>query len=375
MLADLCFRRMMEAERRGRPEEMASYRTLVESYHEGKYARQLQGDGSLRLDSDPDGAHVYIASYVEHGGRLVPENERYVGITPTDRLSLPMGSYVATIRLEGYPDVSYPFLVGRNEDVVARVALLAAGELPGGFVYVAAGPFLRGGQRVGVNALERCEIPGFCIARNPVTMVEYLEFINDVAASSGMEAALRHVPRSYASTGHYFTWDGQRFAIPQVDADGDPWDPGWPVMSVSAVDADAYAEWRSRRDGLPLRLPTSDEWEKAARGVDGRSYPWGNRWDDQFSHSLSEGSIHGPEPVGRPSDVGPYGVLGMAGNVQDWTATAGEETSTFRVIRGGGFEHAYATAMLGLLHHRRPEAVSSDTGFRLAFTPARLLGR
>ncbi|MFN7972342.1 MAG: SUMF1/EgtB/PvdO family nonheme iron enzyme [Acidobacteriota bacterium] len=368
-IADLCYRRMIELETAGRFEEMASYQALVESYHEGKYARELQGDGAMTFISEPPGAHVYLATYVSRGPRLVPENEVYVGVTPVSRSPVPMGSYLATLRKHGYPDVLLPIRIDRGTHYGTPVRLPPASAIAAGFVYIPAGPFIRyGAPLAGHPSPETIKLDAFCIARNPVTMAEYLAFVNDLAASEGVEAATRRVPRVNETAGHYFLPDGEGFRIPDVDQDGDRWDERFPVFGISADDAEAYCAWRARKNGLPIRLPSSDEWEKAARGADGRAYPWGNRWELGLSHSLTSDSRQGPEPIGRASDVSPFGVLGLGGNVQDWTATPRDGAEHLRVVRGGHFADSELLTHAAIQRYLRPSTVGSALGFRLAYT-------
>ena len=94
---------------------------------------------------------------------------------------------------------------------------------------------------------------------------------------------------------------------------------GWkkgnhPVVNVSWPDAVAYSAWAG------MRLPTEAEFEKAARGVDGRRWPWGNTWDPhRLHHSVDDGDARGTAPVGKfPNGASPYGALDMVGNVFQW---------------------------------------------------------
>jgi formylglycine-generating enzyme required for sulfatase activity len=95
-----------------------------------------------------------------------------------------------------------------------------------------------------------------------------------------------------------------------------------PVIGVSLLDAAAFCRWASEVTGLPVRLPTEPEWEKAARGSDGRVYPWGNAWDASRCNT-GDGRPQSTVPVGSFSPQGdsPYGVADMAGNVQQWCSS------------------------------------------------------
>jgi formylglycine-generating enzyme required for sulfatase activity len=94
-----------------------------------------------------------------------------------------------------------------------------------------------------------------------------------------------------------------------------------PVGGVSWDDAVAYTAWLADLTGDPWRLPTEAEWEKAARGTDGRIYPWGDKFDKKRC-TTSESGKGTTTPVGsHPSGASPYGVLDMAGNVWEWTSS------------------------------------------------------
>ena len=96
--------------------------------------------------------------------------------------------------------------------------------------------------------------------------------------------------------------------------------PNFPVVGVTWHDAQAFLEWLNDLAGEWYRLLTEAEWEKAARGADGREYPWGNEWDASKANS-SESRLKQLTPVGSyPDGVSPYGCYDMAGNTYEWCA-------------------------------------------------------
>jgi len=255
---------------------------------------------------------------------------------------------------------------------------------------VPGGPFIEGGDpHTGGWSLPRSlpRVDDFFLAKHPVTSSEYLEFINDIAKVD-RDDARRRSPRVYPERGSYLveTPEGH-FEPPSPGADGQRWDPRLPIFAISWHDAMAYCSWRSTRDGCEYRLPTEREWEKAARGVDGRWYPWGNRFDPSLCN-MRDSRLPGPGPVPVdefPTDVSVYGVRGLAGNVRDWTATQLSEelgegamlpeigyqkwrnAHDTRVIRGGAWSPL--VPRLADRYWVVPTLVLSFLGFRLARSP------
>ncbi|MBI5450398.1 MAG: formylglycine-generating enzyme family protein [Gammaproteobacteria bacterium] len=172
---------------------------------------------------------------------------------------------------------------------------LRLGDRPNEMVLIAAGPFIMGSNsRLEDEGPEqRVALPAYYIDRYEVTNLQYQRFINDTG---------------HRSPGHF---SSRRY--PQGKADH-------PVTFVSWQDAQDYCQWAGKR------LPDEAEWEKAARGSDGRIFPWGSEFDISAANTpvrwASLGQDGDTTPVGAfPRGRSPYGLDDMSGNVWEWTAS------------------------------------------------------
>jgi len=205
-------------------------------------------------------------------------------------------------------------------------------------VYVSAGEFLYGDEK------KKMHLDGFWIDKTPVTNAEYKRFL-DVNPKHRVPSASRAGAKPY-------NWDEKKRTYPAGEENH-------PVVLVSWGDAQAYAQWAGKR------LPTEREWEKAARGTDGREYPWG-AWLEGRANTIEAG-IKGTSPVGQFSPLGdsPYGCVDMAGNVWEWTDSWGDEEQSSRVVRGGSWNYNLRYARVGVRHFYNPVFSINSIGFRL----------
>jgi formylglycine-generating enzyme required for sulfatase activity len=161
------------------------------------------------------------------------------------------------------------------------------------------------------------------------------------------------------------------------------------VVAVSWHDAMAYCRWLSEVAGKTYSLPSEAEWEKGARGTDGRIYPWGNRWDVRRCNNLQGGKGE-TTPVGTyPRGASPYGLLDIARNVWEWTRSLGggypypsdakeraqredlqEPQDQPRVLRGGAFVDDHGHVRCAYRNGFFPSYQAWFVGFRVVVRPA-----
>ncbi len=345
-LAEFLKERIEAVERFGETERAAfleeSLRQLARDAGLESMLAWLEGGGTLALDSDPPGAEVSLVRHVEGPDRRLglEANERRLGACPLAPVALARGSYRLVVRKEGYADTRFLAWIDRGTRQEARVRLHRAEEIGRGFVHVPAGPFIMAGDREAYQGrAERTvvEVRDFFIARSEVTMSEYVEYLDALLQENQKDEAQRRLPRT-APTGPAYASirDGRVVLHATVDS-------RWPAFGLSWDDAVAYAQWLTAKAakrgerGL-YRLPTAAEWEKAARGVDGRLFPWGNAFDWTFTNG-GRAAEHSRLLPGASvaADESPYGVLDMAGGVREWVADWFAERYTMKEARGGAW--------------------------------------
>lgn len=323
--------------------QLAFVSTEASEEQAGEALRQLEERAAL-----PDKAELLRAfEHAPYGPIRAHALELALGrpiITPT-RESGPRRGEPPPIQAQPPDPALVPALLRVVEHDPHYLPRLAAGHVLAGadprfsgegwipqLVHIPAGSFLMGSSDADQLAdsdekpQHRMELPDYWIGKYPVTVAQWRRFVE----SDGY------------TTRDYWTKAGWRFIN---GLGGRPWyarllpfrldrarkpalwrrpatgDDNLPVVNVSWFESVAYCRWLTAQTGHKFRLPSEAEWEKAARGPDGRIWPWGNTWKVGCCNSNDLGLGH-PSPVGSfPAGVSPYGAHEMAGNVNEWVAT------------------------------------------------------
>ena len=313
-------------------------------------------------------------------------------------LTLPRGSYLLYVPAgEGLFETRYPFEVARDLEWDEHCELVAEGDVPplppgaeslappssaAFWVYVPAGPYRASGDPQAQQSPPRdaaiVRVPdaggteGYFVSRFEVTSAMYVAFLDDLAAQA-MEDPFKRVPRqAVVATAETACWTRGADGRFRLRAQLPWWLDDLPISSISWDDATAYMDWLSRRPG-PRRwtfaLPTEDEWERCARGVDGRSFPGGEEFDPTFARTLAsrEGEQEHvrPESPGLfPLDESPFGVRDVAGGMREWTATVSGSRGEWRIVKGGSFGGPSAFCRLAFRNDDVSWGVYNDNGLR-----------
>jgi formylglycine-generating enzyme required for sulfatase activity len=214
-------------------------------------------------------------------------------------------------------------------------------------------------------------LPTFCIARYPLTNAQWQQFV----AAGGYNEA-----RWWSAAG-WAERDAASWAAPHDWSDLQFNGRNQPVVGISWYEAEAFCRWLSAELGQAIMVPSEAMWEKAARGPDGRRYPWGERRAIGLANTV-EGGVGSTTPVGcYPDGASPCGALDTAGNVWEWTATPWSDGYTgadatqrgiapdaSAVIRGGVWARALEYARCSARDGFAPAGRGKIIGVRLALT-------
>lgn len=380
-LATLYWSRFEQAEAENDVTNALYFKALTARYDEANiYQDLLRDEVSVSICCDRPQANISLCALVERDRRLVLGPAQSLGPAPVLCDGLFTGSYIITLSALGSIEQRYPLFLERGKDLLLDLSLPSASLYREGFAFIPGGEFICGGdpQAFDPRPASRVFVEDFFLSVYPVTFREYLEWLNELFITNPDEA-LQRAPHLRSSDGMLVRFDEviQRWVPDEIliegaardlypTGQGHEWDI--PVVGVNYDDAQAYIRWRAARDGVPYRLPREHELEKAGRGVDGRIFPWGNRFDATFCKMrFSRASSSQLEPIGIfEADRSVYGVCDLAGGVQEWCHFEGDPRQG-APIKGGGWNQDRRSCHLASRIRVLPQARTSSTGFRLAY--------
>ena len=259
-------------------------------------------------------------------------------------------------RLPNKQEIRFPVSIER--DKLEVIDFEPPAFIPENMVYIPEGNFIFG-ERAFDDQFARTRLPGFLIGKYEVTIGEYMEFWRSLNDPQLKE---QYRPRIDAdiSEGRKLLdlWDNNGKLLA-------PYKENMPVVGITPEAANAYMEYMSRKTNMHYRLPTALEWEKAARGVDGREYVWGNDYTPDLACINGPGTSvprKHPEVSGSyPQDRSVYGVYDMTGNVRELV----RNPASWQRYTAKGSSFRYSQRFARVATHAYASNLS-DLGFRCA---------
>jgi serine/threonine protein kinase/formylglycine-generating enzyme required for sulfatase activity len=268
------------------------------------------------------------------------------------------GILLIEFSLTGGDLICVPVFIRAGEKI--ELDIFIPERVPAGMVYVAEGPFWKGGMDSPTEHVHRAYTKGFFMDRKEVSIGEYRRYWLDPDGGAGR---LGFMPRTYDREHPMCPrdlWDADGNMLVNLSDDS-------PVFGVSHRAAQDFCRWRSEKTGMRFRLPSETEWEKAARGVDGRRFVWGDAElaDAAFSmaNTVALERFGSCAPGGSfLLDRSVYGAFDMAGNVREWTATESSAGSGQYLVKGGS--SLTPVRFLPCAHADDAVLMPADVGFR-----------
>ncbi|RKH63704.1 serine/threonine protein kinase [Corallococcus llansteffanensis] len=402
LLGDVLLERIQLADAFHQP---APHRELMErlrSYDpDGVREARLKRPPSLSLTTVPPDAMVELERYEDEAGRKKPVPTGVLRRAPLTSVEITdgPGSYLLTVRAPDRAVVRYPLLLVSGESVSLALWLPPQREVPEGFVYVPPGPFLFGSTAPDVlrrgllrsTPLHEEWTGAFMIQRTEVSFGEWIRFLDSRTSQAERD---RRLPRSGGAPmaiqlqrGADGAWtltlgsganqvsakEGTPLRIPGRPRAQDWW--RFPVMSIDQHDVDAYTAWLAETGQVPGARRCSElEWERAARGADGRSYPHGELLSPEEAtiDETYQRKAFGPDEVdAHASSASPFGILNTAGNAYEWVRSTSSEDEA--LIRGGAW---YYDAWIAFAPNRtvvEPQTRDPTVGLRVCADAPRAL--
>ena len=323
----------------------------------------IKGDGSLQVFADKEGVFLDVISFHQGiDGVLYPTLYLEKQSIPLTINLLPKGEYLLIVKYQGKEKEHYSFKIEHDEHEIINLKI--PNDALKDMVYIPAGKFYYGGVFSKNLRLKEIFQKEFYIKKYEVTFKEYLKFYQSL---KDQDLKLKYMPMVRIDRNLFKflpAFDKNKIRQPFIK-------PDLPVVGITHEAADAYCKWIGKKMGRDCRLPTAMEWEKAARGGDGRECVWGNKaiadYAFCYENKLARKKYGYWAPPGSfAKDVSVYGVYDLAGNVREWTSSLFAKDSPFYQIKGGSASTSLYF-MYSAFSSDTP-VVPSDVGFRFVYS-------
>ena len=340
-------------------EQDAELASLVNKIDNRIGALEIRGPeypGRRMTIRDSSGKIIWLGSSANDGGATAgpPAANLPIG-GELHSFELPAGNYLLDISLPSGIEVTAPVTIP-----VARqtsIELANPDTFPSNVRYISGGEFFHGSSS-GQFGVGKSYLPSFLIGATEVTFAEYLKFWKELKSPEEKRRYLGWFAFDPASEERRPIWNDDGELVP-------PFTPDLPVVGISGEAAQAYCAWLGGKLGMTCRLPTRLEWEKAARGVDGRTYVWGNVYEPGRAllrdNPRRENYPVGAPPGQFPADISVYGVFDLTGNVREFVRSP-EESGRLYMVVGGSYATEAEQANCTNVYYVNGSA--GDLGFR-----------
>jgi serine/threonine protein kinase/formylglycine-generating enzyme required for sulfatase activity len=395
-LAESLLERALAVESSGKEDLAAELIERLETLGDEQTLAKWNAPGRLSVRTTPP-APVVLERYELDPASLqyTLVEPRQLGRTPVTDLELPRGSY--RLRIEGPAPIVMPALIRRDESLALDLALPRPEDIPEGFVYVPEGRFQFGSDddemlRKFFVTVPQHDVttPAYLIARHETTYAEWIEFLESLPSAerkSRLAVAEGLFVGVFVTRADDGTWSiaistgdgvlrarrGESIVYPGRTKNATQDWLRMPATNLNVDDIKAYVAWLARTGKVPgARVCDEREWERAARGADGRNFPNSDRIGPEDAHidgtyGRTPGTL-GPDAVGlHPASRSPFGLDDASGNVGEWVRSA-LALDEF-LVRSGAYVYEESIARIVNRVNFSPETREPSTGLRVCADP------
>jgi serine/threonine protein kinase/formylglycine-generating enzyme required for sulfatase activity len=312
---------------------------------------RIKGIGRVFFGDKAKSANVTLFKISpDKRGVLLPGKPNFLGSLPIEPITLKLGSYVLKYQKDGYVTSTIPILIERNVDLKIDPYIFKQSEIPNGYIYVPGGVTYTGNVNYSFSGAhygwKRLKVKGFFMRKHPFTLNDLVEFLKQRPIGK------RKLFSTFVLGKPMLRFDDARGGILHVyGKDFTKTDlvegKQWGKVAYGLIDfhrAKEIVDWEKRKLKNPcVKIPTKYQYERAARGADGRNFTWGNVWVKGAS-AVIDRKVEIPLPAipGKfPLDISIFGITDLTGNVMSWTETpyksAYGEVSDYKIVVGGSY--------------------------------------